>query len=241
MKTMKKPSKVIILPTKDDLQPPFITIRQDRYGDLFDFPSYQEDEIDGRDNPQHLYITSDEEVKKGDWYIENTGLGVLQQVYFMSKENYDGWHKDIVGKDNLKRRCKKIIATTDKSLKIPNGKPYESQDLVKVIVRPTKSLPQIHQQFIEEYGKAGGIDEVLLEYEHGNKRPDLSHGFDDGKSYQFDWILKTDQNNCVITHHVEPKLYTREEVSSLIAKYWQDEVSKQGTYKGFSNWIKENL
>jgi len=51
-------------------------------------------------NPHHIYITSDDEIKEGDWYYSKEFNVILQCEC--------DYIKDI--------NCKKIIATTDKSL-----------------------------------------------------------------------------------------------------------------------------
>ena len=52
-------------------------------------------------NPQHIYITSDEEIKEGDWFSEKAGRQYPIQ-----------WD----GKQKLNFHCKKIILTTDQDL-----------------------------------------------------------------------------------------------------------------------------
>lgn len=100
----------------------------------------------------HLYITSDDEIKEGDWYIANV-FGEKDVQLF----NYKANKVDIT---YLKNNCKKIIATTDKSLKV-NTTILEGTGgkLIKV-----SNLPQPPKAFIEEYVKLGGINEVLVEY-----------------------------------------------------------------------------
>jgi len=53
--------------------------------------------------PQHIYITSDEEIKEGDWYFDVT----LEQII---KANVNSDHNVYIGS------CKKIILTTDLDL-----------------------------------------------------------------------------------------------------------------------------
>lgn len=55
---------------------------------------------------QHLYILSDEEIKEGDWYLDNYNNSII-------KANINSDHKYYVS------NCKKIIATTDSSLGLP--------------------------------------------------------------------------------------------------------------------------
>ena len=75
-------------------------------------------------NDQHLYITSDDEIKEGDWY-------------------YDTNHNAIGKYDSSAQIGKKIVATTDKSIMhlSNNG-------------RVGYPLPNIPESFIQDYIKA---------------------------------------------------------------------------------------
>ena len=57
---------------------------------------------------QNIYITCDEEIKAGDYFIESLGLPDSYLVHKLSKE----W-KD---KESFYRRCDKVILTTDSDL-----------------------------------------------------------------------------------------------------------------------------
>ena len=74
---------------------------------------------------QHLYILSDDEIKEGDWYLldDNTINKASANLRYKNHE-------------------KKIIASTDSSLKLP---------------RPSN-------EFNKKYCEEGGINEVLVEY-----------------------------------------------------------------------------
>ena len=84
-----------------------------------------------KDVNQHLYFTSNEEIKEGDWYMfmEDSLKGQFEKA--KKVESQIPFHN-----------CKKIIASTDKSLDLP--KPSEA--------------------FIVKYCELGGIDEVDVEY-----------------------------------------------------------------------------
>jgi len=60
---------------------------------------------------QHLYITSDEEIKEGDWYYDSIQNKILKctEVDKMNLCHSDGYATPV-------NACKKIIATTDSSL-----------------------------------------------------------------------------------------------------------------------------
>lgn len=85
---------------------------------------------------QHLYIISDDEIKKGDWVIEyqpKDNLGELHQI-----------HNEYVLSPNIQ---KKVIATTDTTLELP------------------RLSQQFIEEYIEEYNKGQQITECLVEYE----------------------------------------------------------------------------
>ena len=95
-----------------------------------------DDSTDGMQE-QHLYITTDEEIKEGDCRI-HLGEGTICKPP----------HKLVHGENTFKGKVgwKKIIATTDPKL-IADG------------------VAEIEQSFIEKYCKAGGIDRVMVEVE----------------------------------------------------------------------------
>lgn len=172
----------------------------------------------------HLYFTTDEEIKLGDCILnEDYGIGIVADISEVGKANAhyittDGYHWHVCG-------SKKVLATTDKSL---------------------TNVAQIPQQFIEEYVKAGGIDEVLLEYETNY----INWKHDDKIEALIDTLeLKTDQNNCVIIHPIEPKFYTKEEVNRIaFAAFHQGfKDSESEAYCGadvkrnFNKWSSKNI
>lgn len=70
-------------------------------------------------NPQHLYFTSNEDIKEGDWvYNFSTGFNGSQSIYQFKS----GHSKDY---------CKKIIASTDPSLQLPGIPESFLQEYVK--------------------------------------------------------------------------------------------------------------
>lgn len=115
--------------------------------------------------PQHLYILSDEEIKKGDWFIRDgklynefkTSLTPSVTIFIRLYPNLDlseQW-REVYLTD-----CKKIIATTDTSLATPKEKAGENVW--------TQQLLQLQKSFIEhfisEYNKGSLIDKVKVEY-----------------------------------------------------------------------------
>jgi len=180
----------------------------------------------------HLYITTDERPKLGEWCLSNG------DIFQATKEMVDKMMPDGY---TLGMYPKKIIATTDPKLHT-NEIVEEDMHMYK------KSLPQIPQSFIEEYCKAGGIDKVLVEYEEYIKCTNCNLTEEDCEcnvSYTQDLIgidrVKLNPDNTIIIHPVEEKMYSREEILSF-ARY----VAKVGfglnhVESLFDKWIEENL
>lgn len=98
---------------------------------------------------QHLYVLSDEKIEEGDWILSKNNVILKAQGYETSTD-------------------RKIIATTDESLKITKFSHY-SQDLVKVAVYKDYILPKpspaFVKKFVEEYNKGSQITDVMVKYE----------------------------------------------------------------------------
>lgn len=160
---------------------------------------------------QNLYILSDDEIKEGDWYYDS---------------EFDSIHKSSFPDGLppfLKRRCKKIIVTTDESL----GLPQPSQSFI--------------EKYVEEYNKGNIITEVLVEYVHLCKKCKMSmRDFgciaDCGKDYIK--ILKTHPKDNTITIKKVKDSWNREELITIVKKAVND---NNGSFKVIDKWIEENL
>jgi len=103
--------------------------------------------------PQHLYKTSDDEIKEGDWcYVKDIREGFKVKEKAKIFQATKGICYPIAdGMDEyLPSICKKIIATTDSSLKV----------FISTFIDPplrdkdgntTKSLPQLTEEEIKEF------------------------------------------------------------------------------------------
>jgi hypothetical protein len=137
---------------------------------------------------QQLYFTTDEEIKEGDWF------------YYVGK--ILKYEED---EHTLSPNCKKIVATTDKSLGFAS---FGGQDIL--------TLPHPSQAFLEKYCKVGGIDEVLIEMEEDLiKVYDNPGGHSGGhwepnpKTGGYKILIKFD--NTITIHPIKDS-WTREEV-----------------------------
>lgn len=155
---------------------------------------------------RHLYLTSDREIKEGDWCI--TAYGKL--IQFPKEPEFAIEH------------YKKIEATTNSSLWYLPTKEQRIDD----------NIPQIPESFIQAYVKANGdIKEVMIEYIEANNSFNGVYHEESGD------FIKTRPNNTVIIS--QSKLYTRDEVIGILAKYTIALRSVEVLDK--VKWAEENL
>ena len=133
MSTINKKCKIVMLPTEDESN---LMIRLTDKGNkhLGNFLIY--DDISkpksALNKTQHLYITSDDEIKEGDWYLTDSN-----NVF-----NCEHGEAEI---DSCKaNNYRKIIATTDPKLHT-NEIFEEDMHMYK------KTIPQVQQSFLKEY------------------------------------------------------------------------------------------
>ena len=160
----------------------------------------------GKQEFQHLYITSDEKLNKDEWYCSPMGI--------VSRYN---------GIEKLPSNWRKIIATTDESL----------------------GLPQLSQQFIEkyieEYNKGHRITEVLVEVEEYEfKQTEWFQEAPYTHKYK-EWRLKLDSQNQ-INICKQKDSWSRKEVIDLISDWTKMKSGlNMNLPNNFNQWIEENL
>lgn len=169
-----------------------------------------------RTNINHLYFISDEELKDGEWCYESKMKG--NKIFEYDSSNI--WHKGAY----------KVVATTDKSLVYltNNG-------------RVGYKLPQISQEFIENYCEVGGVDEVEIEYykyaEELNGTSLIPRDL---------YRIKVDSSNCVFVHPVKDS-WNREELITTVIDLFLKEREHREKYSHFidredlTEWINKNL
>jgi len=236
------PANLVMLPTKDKSNIKLIDNKYLLFGD------FRKDWTNQDEMFQHLYITSDEKIKEGDWCLDiiNNSL-----------------HKAPKDLSLFIKTCKKIIATTDENLNmIPH--PHYSNTMIENIGH---KLPQPSQSFIKAYIEAYNNDKpivkIMVEYENGkllyNKRicscgcelgalEDSPH--DCCGSYRFTErpifdkeVLKIDKDNYITIKPIKDS-WSRKEVMDLTRKAYgrgyADKVESKGM-SGYIEWIEENL
>jgi hypothetical protein len=180
-----------------------------------------------------IYITSDDEIKEGDWCLFFWDGG---QIGSDKPQQYQPDKGHILNKG-----LRKIIATTDRSLEI----------ISKGINPVFEKLPQPSQSFIEkyveEYNKGNVITDVLVEYApvYKNKLGAITIDYTSGE-YQKHWgeivdyQLKINSKDSTITIKKVKDSWNREEVRELCRLAYNLPSQDVGPF-GFDKWIEENL
>ena len=175
----------------------------------------------------NLYIISDDEIKENNTHFYNPHSGQL---------HISGNHTDYIAIN--KNGCKKIIATTDTSLDLP---------------QPSQ---QFIQKYIEGYNKDNVITDVLVEYQTDFKSETKLYmlGMGDNPD-DFEYgepTVKINPKDNTTTIKKVKDSYTREEHISNIKKFSLELGSKihcflkeDGTLsisiQDVNKWIEENL
>ncbi len=164
-------------------------------------------------NPQHLYITSSDEIKEDDWCIhthknlpENTQL----------RKNIYGTIGSVIGrKEYVALYCKKIIATTDPEL--------HKDGVAKI------GLPFI-EKYITEYNKGMMIKEVNVEY-----MDFCDYEGEELRDITADWRPKLRSDGTIIIHKIQ-EVFTKEDLlTAYKAGYFWN-----GAHPQFDTWFEQN-
>ncbi len=147
---------------------------------------------------QHLYIISDEEIKEDNWVKH----GLLNIIYQVDNNNLEA---------TLHNKCKKIIASTNK--------------LLKLSIIPQSFI----KEYIDSYNKGNIITEVELEIVKS------FHGYFNEGGEDWRYKIETNSNNEVIISVFNNKIYTYSEMIKILTdydKYICDITPRDGYYNG---------
>jgi hypothetical protein len=254
---MKTTANVYLIPTEKLYWPNCIwlgrTSKQLNLDTSYNSNPKSIDPIDDSMLPQHLYFTLPQsnleisKIKKGDYYIVelfNIEGGSTDKHIEQCKSIYGVWiNNTSVETTRHIENCEKIIACTDGSLKSDMPKLGVGVDSDFAHYPP---LPQIPQSFVEhyiaEYNKGNVIKTVEIELEY-----DSSDLWVEG-SYLPDPIpklkigLKLSSNNEISIIFLEEKMYSKDEVITLIKRVLCDFMPLNNHFEEDEDiWIEENL
>lgn len=183
-------------------------------------------------NPQHLYFTTDEEIKGGDWFLsdernnihENNATPVWVLLQCTSVEN--GWIKTKtkgIGYNSTWTR--RICSTSNPELW--TKKPIE--DAAGHF--ENKPLPKVPQSFIGEYiDSQGSIKKVMLE--------EIDEATGSGyKDYKM--VLRLNSHGEVIIHHPKEKTYSRGEMLHACKNAFNRIIDLPHDTMFFPEWERE--
>ena len=179
--------------------------------------------------PQHLYFLSDEEIKEdGDWiYKRKDGYETIQKATLPL---------------NLTSVNKKIIATTDKNIRLLEIVKEDGNIEYPYITPFPQPSQSFIEKFVEEYNKGNVITEVMVEYENyyasGALQPNL-------------WQIKVaPKDNTIIIRKVKDS-WNKEEVMRLVLKMQYEYTKyKQDCHFGpnlreiaewTDEWLEQNI
>jgi hypothetical protein len=202
-------AKVVMLPTNEKAN-----IQKNELNEVFNL-TYPQHSNQGYIS-QHLYITSDEEIKESEY-----GIDIRDNKIFICERLLSNCYECGI-LQYQKSYCHKIIATTDTSLGLP------------------QPSPQFIHKYIEEYNKGNIINDIMVEYETKLEWT-YSHS---GRKIQEEGnpFLKVDKNNQITITKVKDS-WSRDEVIDLCRKSHLH--GEQGALKlhdeTFKDWVEENL
>ncbi len=233
MSTLKK-CKIVMLPTNQQTKYLMVYSDVEKTKGKLILNGLKNDEYK---EYQHLYIISDDEIKEGDYFLADNRLnttsnkGLPNWVLCKCTKVKNSWVycNEIPDEGHNGDWCKKIIATTDESLNLP---------------QPSQ---QFIQKFVEEYNRGNIITDVLVEYELISNEEYFGNTInpDDDVPY-FDENLKINPKDSTITIKKAKDSYTREEVVKLLVDCCGEVSCEDGKLLGKSpeelyKWIEENL
>lgn len=232
MGTQLKKHQVHLVPTDDGnpVNVPFVLLPQKnqlhRHAAGGEFRKYIQLGFKG----QHLYFTSDEEIKEGDWFLNLSLMDEFQTPY-KCETRQDALH---INKD--KSVWRKIVATTNPELwnKCPScgglNDHFEHCPRISKGI-PENNIAKIDIPFIEAYIRAYNdgkpITEVMLEFDEADERCVGSACYclgvkDKSNCGNYRLIrkagLKLKHNGSVIVRPVKERMYTRDELKKACSE-----------------------
>lgn len=200
------------------------------------------DLIDNLGNNQHLYIISDEKIEEENWVYEKN-LNQETHIYEVYKRIdrlcFFRFRNVPIFLDKDSNNAKKIIASTDPSIKFPTP---DSLDLYPFSYTQKKYPQTFIDYFISEYNKENKIEKVEVEYEklasYGRVLlPCSPHNTKENSDMSiYKDYIKINPDNTINIKPLKDS-WSREEVIEILKKF------RKETYNGYSaeKWISKNL
>ena len=197
----------------------------------------------------NIYITSEEDIKTGDWYYNHKTDTVQKRTKGTNNESYIGFKKVILTTDRDLIKDK-VLAIDDAFLKWlvdnPNcktvGEAYleifspkrnleklQFPELVEELAKYYKKVPLVEkrvnlsQETLEEAAKNYAIDNSLIGYELMPYK-----GFIEGAKWQQERSYSEDEVKTIINDIVEKHCaYFKQETKDVVKLEWFDKIKKK--------------
>lgn len=165
---------------------------------------------------QHLYLTTDEEIKEGDW------------VYCPTFDIHHQYKSNMTLVDGER----KIVATTNPKLWEKFEPVFKGMSGIHEIWKNKvirKGIPEIGDDFVQAYVREQGmIKEVMLEYEDVGEEDWMGDDYTGEPFWNEKIQLALRPNGTVIISPVKQQLFNRQQVLSILEHY--DRIFKLDTF-----------
>lgn len=175
----------------------------------------------------HIYITSEDEIKDGDWWVK------------MTNDTIGNYKLDSINPN--KGRYKKIIATTNPNLHITQQNGKLGQAIISV---PQLSL-QFIQHYITEYNKGNIITDVQVEYVDNGEEDWIGDDHNGEPFWNEKWEVRINPDNTVNIKPIKNN-WTKDEVIELLVQCCSEISCEDGELLGKTpielyNWLNKNV
>ena len=237
------------------------------YINLLDYLSF--DSLQLRGSNQNIYITSDEEIKEGDWDYSKSRNKICKVTGISKWTHKDDYSIDLDNENYFIHHsyCKKIILTTDQDLIKDGVQAIDDEFLEWFVKNPSCEEVEVaktnklidnyadkdedkwevkyHIYFPKEEPKQETLEEVAERLYSGVDRQVDRMLFINGAKWQQD---KSKQKRFIADEvgqfqFSRPKMYSEEEVYDIVQKAIEENSSKQLHFfdGGYSNPVYSNL
>ncbi len=224
-----KPSPNILLKDDDGT----MTLFNQRFYDMWLFHQQFGDFAPSNATYQHIYITSDERIKEGDWVIKISSLykggGIIQKYSFI-----DSQFEDII--------FKKIILTTDQDLIADGVQAIDDEFLEWFVKNPSCEKVEVY----EVNGKLFADPIIPQEEPKQEALEEAAEKFCDipkkqsGDKYKFSAHDRLLYNTFIEGAKWQAeRMYSEEEVKRLCSKAWLKIPNTPNMLEEFDKWFEQ--
>ena len=219
-----------IIPTDEQIKNVGDLVK-DKYGDIHIFTKNDGKEYGKTTTKLNIYITSDEEIKEGDWYLYGSQL--------VKANGLVGFHPTIVDS------CKKIILTTDQDLIKDGVQAIDDEFLEWFVKNPSCEFVKIKNKILKVPNRFNDDYRAIPYFKIIIPKEELKpHSFCETPEEKCT-MNYCDENGCQNRKRIlveEPKQETLEEAAELYKKLYEFRIKREQIQRkeGFIDGAKLN-